>query len=87
MIQSEKFGLKLRVPLKDRGPAFKLRWSGREDGKLNGLVGVAPQARISIQMCVHTLAAFPIPNCDPAASASSLILKRSLTSSSSILVQ
>ena len=41
--QSEKFGLKLRVPLKDRGPAFKLRWSGCENGKLKGLVAVAPQ--------------------------------------------
>ncbi|MDE1993104.1 MAG: hypothetical protein KGI75_11425 [Rhizobiaceae bacterium] len=38
MIQSEKFGLKVRSPGEDRCPAFKLRWSGREDGKLNGLV-------------------------------------------------
>ena len=60
--QSEKFGLKLRSPGEDRCPAFKLRWSGREEGKLKGRVGVAPHAFMSSQICVQTLAAFPIPN-------------------------
>ncbi len=62
MTQSEKFGLKLRVPCEDRGPALKLRWSGWEDGKLKAWLGVAPQALISSQICVQILAAFPIPN-------------------------
>ena len=87
MIQSEKFGLKVRSPGKDRCPAFKLRWSGRENGNLNGRVGVAPHACISSHICVHSRAAFPMPNCDPAAAASSLILKQLLTSSISIFVQ
>jgi hypothetical protein len=87
MIQSEKFGLKVRSPGEDRGSAFKLRWSGWEDGKLKGFVGVAPHACMSIHRCVQTLAALPIPNCDPAAAASSFIRKQLFTSTSTIFVQ
>lgn len=75
------------MPGEDRAPAFKLRWSGWEDGKLKGRVGVAPHAVISNHIWVQTLAAFPIPNCDPAAAASSLILRKPFANSSSILVQ
>lgn len=65
IIQSEKFGLKVRSLIEDLGPAFKVRWSGRIDGKLKGFVGRAPQAFIRSQMCVHSRATFPRAICEP----------------------
>ncbi len=59
MIQSEKFGLKVRTFVEDLGPAFKVRWRGSEDGKLKAFVGRAPQAVISIHILVQSRAAFP----------------------------
>lgn len=65
IIQSEKFGLKVRSLGEDLTPAVKLMWSGREDAQLNGLVGVAPNACINSQRCVQSRAAFPSPYCEP----------------------
>ncbi len=87
MIQSEKFGLKVRILIEDRGPAFKVRWRGREDGKLNRFVGLAPQAFINNHMCVHRRAALPNASWLPVWLGSSRIMKRSFTSSISILLQ
>lgn len=87
MIQSEKFGLKVRTLIEDLGPAFKVRWRGREDGKLNAFVGRAPHAFISIHICVHRRAALPNASWLPVWLGSSLIMKQSFTSSISILLQ
>lgn len=65
MIQSEKFGLKVRSPGEDRGPAFKLMWSGRVEGKFAAVAGTAPVMRISSQICVHNRATLPNAICEP----------------------
>lgn len=87
IIQSEKFGLKVRSLAEDLGPAFKVRWRGREKGKLKGFVGRAPQAFINSQICVQSRAAFPSANCDPVWLGSFLSRKQSFTSISSTLLE
>lgn len=65
IIQSEKFGLKVRSPAEYRAPVVKLMWSGREDGKLKGRVGRPPQAVVSSHISVQVRATLPSATCDP----------------------
>jgi hypothetical protein len=65
MIQSEKFGLKVRMPVEDLGPAANFKWSGCEQGKLTSPAGDAFQLLINSHICVHRRAALPRAICAP----------------------
>ncbi len=81
IIQSEKLGLKRRMPGKDVGPAFKVRWRGWEYGKLKGFVGLAPQAAINIQIWVQSFVAMTSDICAPFCVGSVRNIRRLLPSS------
>lgn len=65
MIQSEKAGLKARLPGKCRVPSRKVKWSGGEQGD-GGAVGLRPVACDSSQSVVHHFAISLSPTCEPA---------------------
>lgn len=60
MIQSEKFGLKVMSPIEDLGPAFKVRWRGREEGKLKRFADLARHILISKHACFGSRVAFRV---------------------------
>lgn len=62
IIQSEKDGLQLRVPGKDRLPSRKVTWRGSEGSQPIAMVGRAPAERMISHMRVQVLAACQIPN-------------------------
>ncbi|GAA0774790.1 hypothetical protein GCM10009077_11080 [Roseibium denhamense] len=65
MIQSEKFGLKVSMPVEDLGPDANFKWSGREQGKFTSPAGAAFQLRINSHICVQSRAALPRAICAP----------------------
>lgn len=87
MIQSEKFGLKIRVPGEDLGPVSNLKWSGREKGEIAFSFGVAFQLRMSSHIKVQIRAALPSATWLPLWVGSSRNFIPACESSSSIRLQ
>lgn len=87
MIQSEKFGLKIRAPGEDLGPASNFKWSGCEKGKRAIPVGAAFQLLVRNHIIVQRRAALPSAIWLPVWVGSFRNFIPSLESSSSIRLQ
>lgn len=85
--QSEKFGLKVRSPLKYLPPGSNFKWSGREEGDIALPAGRPPQLLTKSHIMVQSRAALPIETWEPIWVGSSLsFIPAAEISSSTLLV-